>query len=163
MDDFVPRVFRILFQCGAVLFGINEQGVRDARRQVLRLLQVLYQKHVILVPMRLVELRFCVGVRARVRLGLGADELARLAEHQIVGAAMRVLVHATVAALRRLAVRWLEELEHIIVALCVLQLLFDVHFLAHCLLIVADAGPLVGDHLQVRALGHPGGFDDRVA
>ena len=116
-----------------------------------------------MVPVRLVELQFCVGVRARVRLDLGADELSRLAEHQIGGATMNVLVHPAMAALRRLAVRWLEELEHIIVALCVLQLLFDVHFLAHCLLIVADAGPLVGDHLQVRALGHLRGFDDRVA
>ena len=98
--------------------------------------------------MCLVELRFR-GIRARICLGLGADEFARLAEQQVVGAAVGVLVHAAMGTLRRLAT-WFENLEHAVV-LYVLQLLLYIHFRTHRLLIGADAGSLVGNHLQVRA------------
>lgn len=100
-----------------------------------------------MVSVGLVEFDFR-GVRLAVSLDLGADELARLAEHHVVDADMVVLVPAAVAALRRLACRWLEDLEYAVVALGILQLLLDVHLLACGLLLVgADTGSLVGRHL----------------
>lgn len=63
------------------------------------------------------------------------------------------------AALCRLAARRLEDLKRDAVILCILEMLFDMHFLIHYLLIAYHDCARVGGQLQVRALRHLRGFD----
>jgi len=153
VDDLVPRLFCLPLQRRSFRRFFDEQSICDAWRQMLRLLQVVDEELIVLVSMGLVEFGFCVGVRLCICSDLGTHELACLTEHDVVDGCVVDLVGAAMATLRRLAVRRLENLEHTVVALSVLQLLFDVHFLAGRLRIGADTGSLVGHCLQVGSLG----------
>lgn len=163
VDDLVPRLFWLPLQCRSFRCLLDKQGLCDARRQILRLLQIMNEELIVVVSMSLVEFDFCVGIRLRICSYLGTHELACLAEHDVIDSCVIDLVRAAVAALRRLAVRWLENLEHTIVALSILQLLFNVHFLTGRLLIGTDTASLMGHRLQVGSLRNLGGLDDGMS
>lgn len=129
LHDLIPGVLGPAVQCGRLSSLILKEGIRDARRQVLGLLEVRDQKLVIMIAVSLVELLFCVHAGSNVSLDLAADELSRLAEDQVTVASMRILGTSTVTALLLLAARWLENLEHAVITLCALELLLDVHLL----------------------------------
>ena len=121
-------------------------------------LQVLYQELIILIAVSSIELHFCVGRRGRVRLRVGVHELAGLVKDQRVTLIAHLLVPSSMlAALGALPV-WLRQNHEytVVVRLCILKLLFQIHLLASELLIAAS-------HLEIGALGHLGSLDHWVA
>ena len=124
----------------------------------MRRLQVLDQELIILMAVSSVELHFGMGWCGRICLCFGVHELAGLVKDQSVALIAHLLVpSAVLAALGALPVWLLQNHEYaVIICLCILKLLFQIHLLTCELLIAAS-------HLEVGALGHLGSLNHWVA
>ena len=123
----------------------------------MRRLQVLDQELIILMAVSSVELHFGLGWCSRISLCFGVHELAGLVKDQRVALIAHLLVPSTMlAALGALPVWLLQNHEYaVIICLCILKLLFQIHLLACELLIAAS-------HLEIGALGHLGSLNHWV-
>lgn len=158
MNDLIPAMLGLLLKSRSIETTFSEGRLRHTRRQIVRGLQVLNQELIILMAVGSVKLHFGIGWRGRISLCFSVHELASLVKDQCVALIAHLLVSSTMlAALGALPVWLLQNHEYaVIVCLCILKLLFQIHLLACELLIAAS-------HLEIGALGHLGRLNHWVA